>query len=79
MLPLQGTQVQSLVRELRSHIPHSVAKKDKSVGGRQFSSDQYLLNTSYEPDTTPEWRSKDLLGENDKENKYIWSVIVTLS
>ena len=27
MLPLQGTQVQSLVKELRSHMPRSVAIK----------------------------------------------------
>ena len=29
MLPTQGTWVQSLVGELRSHIPHDVAKKKK--------------------------------------------------
>ena len=27
LLPVQGTQVRSLVRELRFHKPHSVAKK----------------------------------------------------
>jgi len=29
LLPLQGARVQSLVRELRSHMPSSVAKKKK--------------------------------------------------
>ena len=29
MLPLQSAQVQSLVRELRVHKPHGVAKKKK--------------------------------------------------
>ena len=29
MLPLKGVQVRSLVRELRSHVPDSVAKKKK--------------------------------------------------
>ena len=29
MLPMQGVQVRSLVRELRSHMPDSVAKKKK--------------------------------------------------
>ena len=28
-LPMQGTQVQSLVKELRFHMPGSVAKKKK--------------------------------------------------
>ena len=28
-LPLQGTRVQSLVGELRSHMPHGMAKKTK--------------------------------------------------
>ena len=31
-LPLQGAQVQYLVRELRFHMPHSPAKKSKSEG-----------------------------------------------
>ena len=29
MLPLQGAQVRSLVRELGSHVPSSVAKKKR--------------------------------------------------
>ena len=29
MLPMQGTRVQSPVRELKSHVLHSVAKKKK--------------------------------------------------
>ena len=29
LLPMQGVQVQSLVRELRSHVPWGVAKKQK--------------------------------------------------
>ena len=28
-LPMQGALVQSLVRELRSHMPHGMAKKKK--------------------------------------------------
>ena len=28
-LPVQGAQVQSWVRELRSHVPHGMAKKKK--------------------------------------------------
>ena len=31
MLPLQGVQFHSLVRELRSHVPDSVAKKKKKL------------------------------------------------
>ena len=31
LLPLQGARVQSLVRELRSHMPSSVAKKKKKT------------------------------------------------
>ena len=32
-LPLQGARVQSLVRELRSHMAHSMAKKKKKKEG----------------------------------------------
>ena len=31
MLPLQGPQVESLVRELRPHMLHSIAKKKKNL------------------------------------------------
>ena len=31
MLPLQGAQVQSLIRELRSHVLHSAGKKKLSL------------------------------------------------
>ena len=31
MLPIQGAQVQLLVRELRAYMPHSVAKKKKKI------------------------------------------------
>ena len=31
-LPLQGARVQSLVRELRSHMAHSMAKQKKKEG-----------------------------------------------
>lgn len=30
-LPWQGAQVRSLLRELRSHVPHNVAKKKKNT------------------------------------------------
>ena len=36
MLPLQGAWVQSLVRELRSHMPRSVAKKKKKKSPLQI-------------------------------------------
>ena len=38
MFPLQGAQVQSLVRDLRSSMPHSIAKKKKKNSTRETSS-----------------------------------------
>ena len=35
-LPLQGAWVQVLVRELRPHVPHSVAKKPTKLAFTKF-------------------------------------------
>jgi len=49
VLPLQGTQVKPLVRELRSHMPCSVAKKPATVSNVFKSSNEiFLLITVYE-------------------------------
>ena len=36
MIPVQGTQVRSLIRELGSHIPCSQKKEEKSIEYRKF-------------------------------------------
>ena len=36
-LPLQGVQVQSLVRELRSHMPLGTAKKERVLNDLGFT------------------------------------------
>ena len=43
-LPLQGAQVRSLVRELRSHMPHSMAKKKDRERWQTLSKFIYRLN-----------------------------------
>jgi len=36
VLPLQGVQIQSMTRELRSHVPNCSAKKRGVVGKRKI-------------------------------------------
>ena len=43
MLPLQGAWVQSLIRELRSHMPHGVAKKKNTGGGVRGRNDRSYM------------------------------------
>ena len=34
-LPVQGARIQSLVRELRSYVPHGMAKKKKRMQSKE--------------------------------------------
>ena len=43
LLPLQGARVQSLVRDLRSHMPSSVAKKKKKRPHRKYRNGVFAL------------------------------------
>ena len=47
MTPLQGAQVQSLVRELRSYMLHGVAKKEKSVQYRRLSKSHWAKEAAH--------------------------------
>ena len=42
-----GAQVQSLVGELRSHVPHSVAKKIKSLSDLRFAVSKWFYKYSH--------------------------------
>ena len=46
MFSLQGAQVQSLARELRLHMPHSVVKKKKKNVIKTCTLEQELLKFS---------------------------------
>ena len=48
-LPIQGVQVPSLVRELRSHIPHSKKEKKKKRERTQIRNEREEITTITTP------------------------------
>ena len=64
---MQGAQVQSLVRELRFHMPHRVAKKKKSKYPSMLFGESYVLKhmcCNIQEDSRTTWKLENRLQLN---------------